>query len=277
MSDKVSYIIPCYNSERWLWQAVASCYRQNLENWEAILVDDGSSDGTKRICAFLHDQDPQRIKFEMHPSNLGQNPTKKRAIQVASGNWFFALDHDNILADNTVEVLLAYAHSRGVQAASVESLLFFGHQGDLHVSDRWIFQFEDNLCRFRDVVRSFKTPASGGNYLFSREAYERSGGYLGHDDDLHGDWGFTLAHCAAGFPIAILPGSSYFHRFNPNGMYMGIARDARKVNRLHAQYRGMLMRFMDRFDSRSQQLIMKANEGYSLISDGRLEVVNGKD
>ena len=99
MSDKVSYIIPCYNSQKWIWQAVASCYRQDLPfEWEIVLVDDGSSDFTTLACKLLWEQDPGHIKFFAHPTNLGQNPTKIDAIDNSTGNWIFALDHDNALS-----------------------------------------------------------------------------------------------------------------------------------------------------------------------------------
>lgn len=270
----LSYIIPCYNSGRWIFDAVASLYRQNVEEWEACLVDDASTDNTRDNIKILNISDPTHIKVGYHETNKGQNPTKTDCINMSKGNLIFALDHDNILPDNLMEKLISHQKSTGCQAVSVESLLFFGKvDGSLSIHDQWIFHHKNYRVGFQEVVESFMTPASGGNYLFTKEMYDNVGGYLSHDIDLHGDWGFCLNHVEKGYDISILPNSFYYHRYNGNGMYMTIASNPEKHRKLKHQYKDMFMQKIDRFDQKSQLMIIKTNDGHYLIESGELKIV----
>jgi glycosyltransferase involved in cell wall biosynthesis len=266
----LSYIIPCYNSGRWIFDAVSSLYRQDAGEWEAILIDDCSSDNTADHIKLLNKLDPEHIKVGFHEKNMGQNPTKIDCINMSRGELIFALDHDNILSDNLMEKLIQHHHSTGHQAIATEEVLFFGatDQESLKIHGKWTLKHNsDWLCDFQQIVADFETPASDGNYLFTKEMYNATGGYLCHDVDLHGDWGFAFEHASMGYPIAIMPGTFYYHRYNPNGMYLSL--DHRK---LFKQYKTLLMKHITRFESASQLEIIKGHDGHELIQNGKLRV-----
>lgn len=271
----LSIIIPAYNAEKFLRQTIESCYDQGLDgycDWEIVLCDDASSDGTWDIISYYLAHD-RRVRAVRHRSNEGQNPSKIDCINASHGELVFALDHDNVLSTGLMPKLIDVLKSNyTISAVSVQELRFFGLKDSLESHDSWVFEFPSNICTLAECVTSFKTPASGGNYLFTRRMYDLCGGYLGHDADLHGDWGFALNHMAKGHSIYIVPGTYYYHRYNPDGMYISIARDPAKMRRLKHQYRDLLMRHIERFDRESQLAIRRASDGHELISSGKLRV-----
>ena len=73
MRPKVSVIVPCYNQARYLPRAIASLQAQTLEDWECIIVDDGSTDNTSEVAANMALRDTRirliqkiRVLFIIH-------------------------------------------------------------------------------------------------------------------------------------------------------------------------------------------------------------------
>jgi glycosyltransferase involved in cell wall biosynthesis len=95
--EKVSILIPCYNSEKWIGQAIQSALDQTWQNKEVIVVDDGSKDGSREVIQSFN----RKITFEFSP-NKGGNPTRNRLLELASGDWIQYLDADDFLLPKKV-------------------------------------------------------------------------------------------------------------------------------------------------------------------------------
>jgi glycosyltransferase involved in cell wall biosynthesis len=95
---KISILIPCYNAERWVGQAIESALAQTWSNKEVIVVDDGSTDGSRAVIESYGD----RIRYEFGP-NRGGNPCRNRLLELASGQWVQFLDADDYLLPEKVE------------------------------------------------------------------------------------------------------------------------------------------------------------------------------
>ena len=97
MNSKVSILIPCYNSERWITTAIESALNQNYTNREVIVVDDGSTDNSLEIIKSFGD----RITWETG-INRGGNAARNRLLKLSSGEWLQYLDADDYLLPNKV-------------------------------------------------------------------------------------------------------------------------------------------------------------------------------
>ena len=93
----VSILIPCFNAERWVAQAIESALAQTWPEKEVIVVDDGSTDGSLAIIRSFED----RIRWESGP-NRGGNPTRNRLLALARGEWLQYLDADDYLLPDKV-------------------------------------------------------------------------------------------------------------------------------------------------------------------------------
>lgn len=101
-----SILIPAYNAEKFISDAVESARRQTLSNIEIIICNDGSSDRTEAIIREIARADP-RIKIIRNPSNFGISLTRNIALQHACGRWLFFLDADDLLHPQQLEILVA--------------------------------------------------------------------------------------------------------------------------------------------------------------------------
>jgi len=113
-SPKISVIIPCYNVAPYLRAALNTVRFQTLTNFEAICVDDGSSDETGEILDDWCAKDP-RFKV-IHQKNVGVASARNRALDIAIGDYVAFLDPDDLFYDpNVLENLYNTALAENVE------------------------------------------------------------------------------------------------------------------------------------------------------------------
>ena len=101
---KLSVLIPVYNVEDYLEECVDSVLKQSNQNFEIILVNDGSTDTSGEICNRLKKEHPDKIKL-IHKENEGLLLARWEAIQAASGEVLVFLDSDDCLRLDALEIL----------------------------------------------------------------------------------------------------------------------------------------------------------------------------
>ncbi len=118
-----SIIMPVHNRASLVGRALHSCLAQSFADFEVIVVDDGSSDGSvgavRAIC------DP-RIRLLIHDQNMGRCPARNTAMAAALGEWFVFLDSDDELLPEALQVIYGDAVSAppdlvGLRYASIDS------------------------------------------------------------------------------------------------------------------------------------------------------------
>lgn len=107
MNDLISIIIPVYNVEKYVEKCVNSALKQTYQNLEIILIDDGSTDNSGKICEKLSSND-NRIKV-FHKKNGGLSDARNYGIERATGNYIMFIDSDDWIENDTVELSLAKA------------------------------------------------------------------------------------------------------------------------------------------------------------------------
>lgn len=100
----ISVIVPVYNVEKYLEECVQSILLQTYENIEVILVNDGSTDESKRICEQLLEID-SRIKY-YEKTNSGLSDTRNMGLAHAKGEYVMFVDSDDLISPNAVSDLI---------------------------------------------------------------------------------------------------------------------------------------------------------------------------
>jgi len=95
MSELVSIITPCFNSEKFLDDCIISVINQTYKNWEMLIVDDNSSDNSSSIINSYSKKD-DRIKPLFLKDNLGPASARNTAISISKGKYLAFLDSDDI-------------------------------------------------------------------------------------------------------------------------------------------------------------------------------------
>lgn len=99
---KVSIIIPCFNYGRFLPACLGSVMAQTYPNWEALILDDGSTDDTPSIAKSLAKQDPRIRYFRLQPG--GVSKARNQGIQLSSGELIQFLDADDLISEEKLEI-----------------------------------------------------------------------------------------------------------------------------------------------------------------------------
>lgn len=150
MNDKISIVIPVYNGAQYLEQTLGSILAQTYEYWEAILVDDSSSDESYEIIQKFAQKD-QRFKVYRKPNQKFACYGIELGVENASGKWFCYMSQDDRLSRDFLEVNL---NAAAVTGADI-------------VLGQMVF-FRDD---FEEV---FSMPVSPGDVISGREAFELS-------------------------------------------------------------------------------------------------------
>lgn len=99
-----SILTPVYNVEKFLPACIESVLAQTLTDWELILVNDGSTDSSGKICDEYAAKYPGKI-LVFHNTNHGQLYTRNFALSKASGTYYIFLDSDDLLTSNALEII----------------------------------------------------------------------------------------------------------------------------------------------------------------------------
>lgn len=105
----VSVVIPVYNIEKWLWQCVESVISQTYADLQIILVDDGSTDLSGKICDEYAAND-SRIEV-IHKENGGLSDARNAGTEIAKGEYIYYLDGDDWLDKDAIKTAVQFSYS----------------------------------------------------------------------------------------------------------------------------------------------------------------------
>ncbi|CAN7726920.1 glycosyltransferase [Rhizobium sp. LjRoot98] len=121
MSPRVTLVMPVYNGASYLARAITSALGQDYDNFEIIIVNDGSTDEqTERIACAFRDANPHRIRY-IHQENGGVSAALNTAIAVATGDFFCWLSHDDIFYSDRLKSQVNFHSQIGIADACVFS------------------------------------------------------------------------------------------------------------------------------------------------------------
>ena len=183
MSELVSILIPAYNTEKWIADAIKSVLAQTWANREIIIVDDGSSDNTLKIAKTFESKTVKVITQK----NMGACGARNKALSIAQGDYIQWLDADDLLAPDKISQQLRESgsgHNSRVLLSSAFGTFFFRHQKAKFIPNSlWqnLAPVEWVITKFNDNI--WMNPAV---WLVSRELADLAGLWderLSLDDD----------------------------------------------------------------------------------------------
>ena len=117
-TDLISVLVPIYNAGDWLRNCLESIASQSYESLEAILVDDGSTDGSRELCEQFCGRDG-RFRL-IRQENSGVSVARNAALDAAQGQYVFFLDADDYLAPQALQILYDALRSGPYDMATAE-------------------------------------------------------------------------------------------------------------------------------------------------------------
>lgn len=217
----ISVIIPVYNDEKYFPEMLRCLFEQTLQDFELIIVNDGSTDGTGEIinaCIAAH---PEKRIIRLDQANSGQSAARNRGFEMAAGDYVAFLDSDDIIKPDYLEklVTIAKAHDADVVKCTMDeyddvtgSLLLSISAGDRFVE----YAPGEGYC-------IHYTPCAG----IYRIAFLRKYGIVFSTGELMEDSPYNLIANQLANRIAVTDEALYYHRMH-TGSTMSTVAEAKK-------------------------------------------------
>jgi succinoglycan biosynthesis protein ExoO len=126
----VSVVIPCFNAQGFVAEAIRSVLSQTLADVEVIVVDDASTDDSRSVIEAEAQRDT-RVVPRFLTSNAGPAAARNRGLSAARGEWIALLDADDLYRPDRLERLLQIARDRGADmVADNQTIRDLGHSAD---------------------------------------------------------------------------------------------------------------------------------------------------
>ena len=166
---KISIISGIYNCADTLPQAIESILNQTVTDWEWILCDDASTDGTAEVARRYQESDPQRFVLLRNETNCGLNYTLNRCLKEAKGEFIARMDGDDICSPDRFEKEIAVLETEPDVDIVSTSMTFFDETGT------WGRIDHPEYPQSADFVK--ESPFCHAPCMVRRRAYETVNGY----------------------------------------------------------------------------------------------------
>jgi glycosyltransferase involved in cell wall biosynthesis len=188
---KVSIMIPTYNQDKYIVRAIESALSQDYPNFEIVISDDKSPDGTKEIVEkYLECKKDSRIKYFRNSENIGILKNYKKSLyEYASGEWVINLDGDDFFVDNK---FISEAMKLIFENKSI--VLVFGNYCEYYQNtSKSVNIINKNLPRIMDdgdfLMRYSKSEISWNhNSIFYKRSNAIQLGFYWHESIPRNDW-----------------------------------------------------------------------------------------
>ena len=114
----VSVIMPSWNTDKFIAESIRCVQNQTYRDWELIIVDDCSTDGTDEIVSGFSDDG--RIRYFKNEKNLGAALSRNRAMREARGEWIAFLDSDDLWTADKLEKQIRFMKENGYSLSYTE-------------------------------------------------------------------------------------------------------------------------------------------------------------
>jgi len=202
----VSVIMSVYNSEEYLMESIDSILNQTFENYEFIIIDDGSTDNSAKIIQTSKDR---RIRLLRNHKNIGLPLSLNKAIKLSRGQYIARMDADDIAPPYRLERQVNYLYSNShvdILGGQVVSIDINGVR--IKNSNKPLKSSQINKAA------EFSCPLNHPTYMVKKEIYEELDGY--REIFTYGqDYDFILRAIDRGFVIKNMPDILLYYRIYP--------------------------------------------------------------
>ncbi len=215
----ISVVIPVYNVEKYLNECVDSVLSQTYKNYEIILVNDGSTDGSGKIC----DEYQGRFNnvFTIHQENAGLSNARNTGLNAANGEYVYFLDSDDYIINTAFEKLVETAENEKADFIFFDAASFADPEDDFQVKQSYVRKNTyscDNGINL--LTRLFENSEfhSAVPLTFFKKSFLDKNKLLFVENILYEDVVFSYqAYCAAQ-KVAYCKESLYFRRYRKNSI-----------------------------------------------------------
>jgi len=226
-TPKVSVVIPSYNSAKYITETIESILTSTYQDYEIVIVDDGSTDNTKKIVEDLKKRS-DKIQY-LYQTNKGLPAARNCGIKSAKGEYILPLDADDRISANYMD----------------EAVQVLEQNNDIKIVYCEAEFFGDRTGKWELPPFSLKT-ISRKNIIFAcsfyrKKDWKKAGGYSEEMTWGWEDWEFWLSILEHGGTAHQLPITGFYYRIHASSLRQGFNKEKKKktidfVNKKHQDF-----------------------------------------
>lgn len=210
MTPKVSIMIPIYNSEEYLRRCLDSILEQEYADFELLLIDDGSTDGSPALCDEYQEKD-SRVRV-IHKENEGVSVARNLAISEARGTWLRFVDSDDWITPESTKLMVRSAEEYGCDMVIADFYRVVGGR----LSQKGDIEESGPMTREEFAGYMMKNPANYyygvlWNKLFRRDIVLEHGLYMNPEISWCEDFMFNLEYLRYAEKICSIHAPVYYY------------------------------------------------------------------
>ena len=182
---KISVVVPVYNNERYIDRCLVSILKQKMQDFEIIIVNDGSTDNSEKIINEYIEKYPKKIKYYSY-QNRGISYTRNFGIKHCEGDYICFVDSDDYIDDNLFEKLEEYIQ-QNVDLIKYKCIKVNENYEEIEKIDGPIFDCVSGEKAFNELYAKDVLMETLWLYLYKREFFKKNNLYF-PEDKYHEDW-----------------------------------------------------------------------------------------
>lgn len=210
MSDKISVIIPVYNTENYIERCLRSIMNQTYRNLEILVVIDGSTDDSLNICKNLQKEDARIIIYEQ--DNQGVSKARNKGLDLATGDFIGFVDSDDFLELDMYEIMVNHLIKQNADLCRIKAFIYNREGGIEEISKERNTFIYNNKIDIMNVYLQNELKIAVWDKLFRREIVKN----LRFDSELFNeDAGYVWEACQNSHKVVIDTKQLYHHIKRP--------------------------------------------------------------
>ncbi len=162
MKEKISVIMPVYNTDKYVWEAIESILNQTFKDFEFIIIDDCSTDSSYNICKKYADKD-SRIRLYRNKKNMWISFTRNKLISLSNTNFIASQDSDDISLKDRLKLSFEFLeNSKDYAVVSWNNIII-----DEEWKKIWYRKYSDNI---ENIILK-KSPISQPSSMFRKDIF----------------------------------------------------------------------------------------------------------
>jgi glycosyltransferase involved in cell wall biosynthesis len=291
-------IIPVFNSDKFIRKCISSIVNQNFQDFEVLIINDGSTDKSKKICQKFLLENPTKIKLFNNKRNLGVGVSRNVGLKSANGKYIIFLDSDDYLIKNSLnslqkkikikdypDVVLNHIVQNKEPKSNIVNLNFFGKkklskkqflakllEKNLLINECWRIVVSNNLIQNNKIVFKNIKIAEDVSFIFKifilmKNITINEKKFLFHSSRLNSLKYTKGVDSALAYYVVFLELQEYKKKFK---------KDKKIINFLNFKSNNMITNIRIYFTLLNRKEIIKLKNKFNKIKDFKKNIVDKK-
>ena len=247
MENKISVIVPVYNTEDYLEKCIRSIMNQTYKNLEIITINDGSTDNSLSILEYLKKEDDRIIIINQE--NMGVSKARNKGLDYATGEFIGFVDSDDFLEEDMYDIMIKHLIEENADLCRIKAFIYNREGGIEEISnDRKIYTYNNEL-EIMNVYLQNELKIAVWDKLFRKSAVEN----IRFDSSLFNEDAAYVWEACLNSRKVVMDTKQLYHHIKRSNNSLTSAPFSESNLTLYHYCKENLEKLMDEYENREQQ------------------------